>query len=129
MNRDAKLLDLRENVFGEIGSLISDEEKFQNQTLRPILKLQNEILLQLSINHIQKYIKNFRQQTIAIKTTQIENAIQKDHKFKNLLIGTIVGHFTINEYVLYTQNQSNLNKRLITMLVERINSQIQLLDI
>ena len=34
----------------------------------------------------------------------------------------------LEEYKLYSNNASALNKRIITMLIERLKSQVQLLD-
>jgi hypothetical protein len=58
----------------------------------------------------------------------IENSILNDNKFRNLLIGTTIGLLQIEEYKLYSKNASALNKRIITMLIERLKSQVQLLD-
>ena len=58
----------------------------------------------------------------------IENAIQKDIKFRNALKGMIIGLFTTEEYVVYIKNSSSLNKRMMVMLIERLKSQSQLFD-
>jgi hypothetical protein len=58
----------------------------------------------------------------------MENAIQKDIKFRNALKGIIIGLFTTEEYVQYIQNSSSLNKRMMGMLVERLKSQVQLFE-
>lgn len=58
----------------------------------------------------------------------IENVIQKDIKFRNSLKGIIIGLFTISEYKEYIQNSSNLNKRMMNLLIERLKSQVQLLE-
>jgi hypothetical protein len=58
----------------------------------------------------------------------IENAIQKDIKFRNALKGMIIGLFTTEEYVIYIKNSSSLNKRMMGMLIERLKSQAQLFD-
>ena len=63
------------------------------------------------------------------KITYIENAIQRDIKFRNSLKGMVIGFFTIEEYKDYVENSSNLNKRMMTMLAERLTSQILLLEI
>ena len=44
-SRENFLKEFRGNYFGEISSQTSADEYFQNQTLRPILKLQNNLLL------------------------------------------------------------------------------------
>jgi hypothetical protein len=52
--------------------------------------------------------------------------VQKDIKFRNALKGMISGLFP--EYEIYTNNSSNLNKRIMSMLVERLKSQVQLFE-
>lgn len=58
----------------------------------------------------------------------IENAIQRDIKFRNSLKGIVIGMFTITEYKEYMKNSSNLNKRMMNLLVERLKSQVQILE-
>ena len=58
----------------------------------------------------------------------IENAIQRDIKFRNSLKGIIIGMFTITEYKEYIQNSSNINKRMMNLLIERLKNQVQLLE-
>lgn len=103
------------------------EEAFQNNTLRPILKFQNELLLQVFINHTIKQKGIFFTLSPDKKEKYIENVIQKDIKFRNALKGVIIGLFTVEEYSIYIKNSSNLNKRMMTLLIERYRSQIQLL--
>jgi hypothetical protein len=43
--RDTYLLELRGETFGIINNQSSLEEVFQNRTLRPILKMQNDLLI------------------------------------------------------------------------------------
>ena len=61
------------------------------------------------------------------KMIYIENAIQRDIKFRNSLKGIIIGMFTISEYKDYIQNSSNINKRMMNLLIERLKSQIQII--
>ena len=127
-NRDHFITTLRGETLGEIYSQISEEELFQNQTLRPILKLQNELYLELFKYYSIKNKALFSQFSVEKKLYYIENKILNDNKFRNLLIGTTIGLMQIEEYKLYTKNASALNKRIITMLIERLKSQVQLLD-
>jgi hypothetical protein len=50
-------------------------------------------------------------------------------KFRSLLNGIVIGFFTIDDYMLYSKNASALNKRIATMVIERLKSQIQLFDL
>ena len=103
------------------------EETFQNDTLRPILKFQNDLLLQVFINYAVKQKGLFFTLSPDKKEKYIENVIQKDIKFRNALKGIIIGLFTVEEYSNYIKNSSSLNKRMMTLLIERYRSQIQLL--
>ena len=126
--KDEALLELRKSATGIINEDSSAEERFQNQTLRPILKVQNELLLEVFINYakIQKGV--FFELSISKKQLYIENALQKDVKFSNSLKGMIIGLFTIAEYKEYSLNTSNINKRIGNLLMERFKSQMQLLE-
>ena len=103
------------------------EEAFQNTTLRPIIKFQNDLLLQVFINYAVKQKGLFFTLSPDKMEKYIENVIQKDIKFRNALKGIIIGLFTVEEYSNYIKNSSSLNKRMMTLLIERYRSQIQLL--
>lgn len=103
------------------------EEAFQNNTLRPILKFQNDLLLQVFIKYAIKQKGVFFLLSPDKKEKYIENVIQKDIKLRNTLKGIIIGLFTIEEYATYVINSSNLNKRIMTLLIERYRSQLLLI--
>ena len=126
--RDTHVLELRGETYGTISNQSSIEEVFQNKTLRPILKLQNDLLVQVFINYSLKQKNVFFTLTPEKKMAYIENVIQRDIKFRNSLKGMIIAFFTLDEYAEYIQNSSNLNKRMMNMLAERLKSQIQLIE-
>ncbi|WP_413998376.1 glyoxalase [Flavobacterium sp. W1B] len=126
--RDVFLKELRGETIGSVSAQSSSDEMFQNQVLRPILKLQNELFIASFNNYISKYKGDFYSQSVEKKLATIENAIQKDIKFRNALKGMIIGLFTTDEYLLYIKNSSSLNKRMMSMLIERLKSQIQLFE-
>jgi len=127
-NRDQFINAFRGETLGEITSQISEEELFQNQSLRPILKLQNDLYVEIFKYYIIKNKLPFGEFSIDKKLVYIEKTILNDNKFRNLLIGITIGFLKIEEYKLYSKNSSALNKRIITMLIERLKSQVQLLD-
>jgi hypothetical protein len=106
----------------------SCEERFQNATLRPIIKLQNLLLIEVFRYYILKHKNKYYELSLEKKMIYIENAIQKDIRFRNSIKGLIVGHFTIEEYQVYTENASTLNKRMMSMIVNRLKDQMQLLE-
>ncbi|CAM2900527.1 hypothetical protein SAMN05444143_106120 [Flavobacterium succinicans] len=126
--RELLLKEFRGDTIGVITAQSSTEEKFQNQVLRPILKLQNDLFLAMFEHYINKNKRDFHELSLEKKLALVENSIQKDVKFRNALKGTIIALFTLEEYQNYIQNSSNLNKRMMTMLIERLKSQIQLFE-
>lgn len=127
-NRDTTIIDLRGEAIGNITLQSSEEEIFQNKTLRPILKLQNDLFIQVFINYAVKQKSAFFTLVPEKKMSYIENVIQRDIKFRNSLKGMVIGLFTVDEYVEYIRNSSNLNKRMMNLLIERLKSQVQLLE-
>ena len=124
--RDAFLKEFRGETIGTVTDQSSSDELFQNQVLRPILKLQNDLFIAAFGNHLVKNRIDFSVFSVEKKLATIENAIQKDIKFRNALKGMIMGLFTTEEYELYIKNSSSLNKRMMGMLIERLKSQVQL---
>jgi hypothetical protein len=127
-NRDTFLIDLRGEPLGTITEQSSAEEIFQNRTLRPILVLQNELFIHVFMNYVVKQKNAFFSLTPDKKMAYIENVIQRDIKFRNSLKGIIIGLFTVEEYQEYIKNSSNINKRMMNMLIERLKSQVMILE-
>ncbi|MEY2669796.1 MAG: hypothetical protein RLZZ577_112 [Bacteroidota bacterium] len=126
-SRDEFLKKFRGDALGIIDSQSSLEEYFQNTTLRPILKLQNDLILSAFQIYIVQNKIPFEIYSTDKKNTVIENAILKDVKFQNLLKGFAIGLFTADEFTLYSGASSSLNKRIRSMLIERLQSQLQLI--
>jgi hypothetical protein len=127
-NRDHFITTFRGETLGKINSQTSEDELFQNQILRPILKLQNDLYVEIFKYYIIKNKLPFGAFSIDKKLVYIEKTILNDNKFRNLLIGITIGFLKIEEYKTYSKNSSALNKRIISMLIERLKSQVQLLD-
>ncbi|MGB0375994.1 MAG: glyoxalase [Flavobacteriaceae bacterium] len=107
---------------------ISAEEKFQNETLRPILKLQNPLFIAVFTHYIQKHKGVFYDLSLEKRLAYIENAIFKDQKFRNALKGMIIGQFTVVEYEAYSLHSSSLNKRMMNMVMDRLKDQVQVFE-
>jgi len=128
-NRDSELLKLRAQIPSAIvTTTMSDDEFFQNNTIRPIAKLQNDLLVEVFKHYIRKHKNAFYDLSIEKRLDYIENAIHKDMKFRNSLKGIIIGQFTINEHQQYVQNSSALNKRMMCIVKDRLKKNLQLLE-
>ncbi|MET0944098.1 MAG: glyoxalase [Flavobacterium sp.] len=127
--RDTFISEFRGEVIGAISSESSSEELFQNKTLRPILKLQNDLFIESFQNYVTKYKNEFYLFSPEKKLNFIENAIHRDIKFRNAVKGMIIGLFTVDEFREYIKNSSHLNKRMMNLLIERLQNQVQLMEI
>ena len=100
----------------------SKEEIFQNEILRPILKLQHELIITLA----QEFLKSRNVTWEKVKEKDpfqwLNINIKRDIPFKNQLIGMVVGQFSKNELDEYLTFQKEMNKRIINMMTERIIS-------
>lgn len=97
---------------------MSAAENFQNTVLRPIIKMKNDILLA----HFKKYIA-------VKKVDYIESVFRNDHTFRSELRGLVIGNFTLTEYIQYTENQNDINKRMINIVRQRITDHLDTLSI
>lgn len=127
MTRESFIKEFRGLTLGEISSQSSEEEVFQNSTLRPILKLQNDLIIAVFQSYLNQNKIPFDDFSLDKKMKTIEVAILKDISFQNTLKGIVVGLFTVNEFSLYSNNTSGFNKRIRSMLIERLQSQLQLI--
>jgi hypothetical protein len=126
MDRTQKLQSIRPLIASaKITPRMSDDERFQNQTLRPIIKLQNDLFLASFQNYIKKMKNTYYELELEKRIDYIAKAIQKDIKFRNSLKGMVIGQFTVEEYEIYILNSSSLNKRMMNMVIKRIQDQMQ----
>lgn len=125
-SRDEFIQQFRGDVLGKTDNHSSIEEEFQNKTLRPILKLQNDLIIQVFKNYLNQNRIHFDTFSLDKKMNIIENAIAKDSQLQNTYKGLIIAFFTLEEYQIYSTVSSGLNKRIRSMLMERLQSQLQL---
>lgn len=103
---------------------MQDDEKFQSIVLRPILKQQNDLILEIFSHHAEINKIILVQVTNAQLFERIDNCVKKDLILRSLLIGIIIGCFTIEELKFYQNQKAELNKRIVAMLIQRIYSQL-----
>lgn len=121
MRNEKKLLQLRPELqLPEHPS--GSEEQFQNQTLRPILKMQHALLAEMFATHIRRRKNAYFQMAPAARLEWISNAVRADQRFRNLLVGTVVGHFTLAELQTFEAHEAECARRLVNMIIQRLQS-------
>ena len=127
-DRTSSLLAIRPNIDTLDKSLkTKDVEAFQNNVLRPILKFQNDLLLQIFIDYANQYKGVFFKLSDHAKLSYIQQALSANQRLRSLILGTIVGLFAVEDFGFYKLNSSTLNKRIITMTIQRLQSQLDYL--
>lgn len=106
-----------------------EAESFQNQTLRPIIKQLHSLLLEhfsvLLLSKKSEYFKISEDK----KTNYIRSIFQKEIRYKSELKGIVIGNFTIQEFHKYISSSSSFDKRIYTIVEERIlTNQNELID-
>jgi hypothetical protein len=117
MTRSAQLLTLRSEVILDATRSSLPLEQFQNECLRPILKFQNNVIVALFKAQIQAT-------EIPVKGAALDNFVklrlQKDTALRNSLVGLVLALITVEELTFYFDHKSDLNKRIVSMLCQRI---------
>ena len=125
-NRSLDLKRIRpDHITTTINSEMSLDERFQNLTLRPVIKFQHDLLIEAFKNYASKHKNVFYDLSVDKRIDYIENAIHKDMKFRNSLKGMVIGAFSVEEYNLYIKNSSALNKRMTSIVKNRLIDNIQ----
>jgi len=121
--RDEKLIQIRPTI--ECEKALSEEENFQNKTIRPILKLQNAILLAQFHSYLEKFKPVFNAYNQKAQMDYIEEVMKKDPRIRNSLIASVIALFTIDEYEYYRLHKNDMNKRIVGMIVRRLEGQLE----
>ncbi|MFT6027251.1 MAG: hypothetical protein ACI8P5_001511 [Bacteroidia bacterium] len=101
---------------------ISVEEEFQNQILRPIIKLQNDLILNCFEDYLKRKKVGLQKFTDDQTIDFIHKTFKRDTQLKTDLRGLIIGLFTLEEYQQYLTITSQLNRRINSMIQERVGS-------
>ena len=111
----------------EILSIIKTEnfsalEKFQNETLRPIIKLQHDLILTRFEHYLKQNKINIIELNKTKKTDLMNKLFKSDTRIKNDFRGLIIGLFTLEEYKEYLTISSQLNKRINNMIRQKLDN-------
>lgn len=120
MDRTQALLSIRPKLSLDGLSQSNKIEQFQNNVLRPILKLQHDYLcfsfLTSSVIIKQKFENKHEDQ----KKTIIIQHLKSDTKIKSLIVQSIVSMMTIEELKQYQANKTEYKKRIVSMASQRL---------
>jgi len=117
---DTALLAFRPIVPIEAETDASTVGAFLHATLRPVLKLQNDLLLAVVADFV-------RDHHIALRPTdqhqQLSELLGRNTKLRYTVVGLITGQFTSAEYTFYRQHRPEINRRLLELALRRVLDQ------
>lgn len=100
----------------------TEVERFQNESLRPIIKSLNNLLFAYFNNYAELKKTTLNNESEEDKNKFITSSFLKDHQFKNEVKGFVIGHFSVEEYVFYKNSTKDINKRILGIVKQRILS-------
>ena len=110
----------RAKIKGIVREDTRELERFQNEVLRPILKTQHELLIQSFQAYLKQRKIDFSKLNHQTQEKHINSILSKDTAYKNLQVGMIVGHFTLEEFTNYKEHSGEYNRRILQMLKKRL---------
>jgi hypothetical protein len=115
---------IRPELVNLVNENTTDVEKFQNEVLRPIIKMKHHLLIVFFENYLQKRKIDFNALSEEKKKLKIKSIFEKDINFKSLILGIVFGDFSVDEYLSYTQSSSEFNKRVLQIIIQRLQDSI-----
>ena len=102
----------------------SEMEKFQNEVLRPVIKMQHQLVITSFKNYLQKRKIDFSVLPDKKKRSKISSVYKTDNNYKNFILGVIIGQFSIDEFAFYIDKSSEVNRRILQITSQRIKDSI-----
>ncbi|PKR79806.1 glyoxalase [Brumimicrobium salinarum] len=104
-------------------NVVSAAEQFQNEVIRPIIKMQSDLLFA----HLSQQLKSSKikldQLPDAKKEQSLTSLFEKNQAFKREVLGMIIGQFSMEEYSEYVKMQKELNRRIRQIVLNRVLEQ------
>lgn len=106
----------------------TEVESFQNSVIRPIIKMQHQLIIAFFESYLKKRKIVFSSLSEERNKSTIKSALEKDIAFKNKILGSILGHFSIDEYQIYEQHSSEFNRRIKQIIIKRLQDSLDALQ-
>lgn len=120
---DAALQALRPSISVVESSTAGTAADFLHSTLRPLLKLQNDLLLQLVADFVLDHHMSLAALAPIDQQRQLTELLTRNTKLRYTVIGLISGCFTAGEYAFYRRHRPELNRRLLELALRRVLDQ------
>ena len=124
-SRDQFILKLRAKIPSiENSGATTAVEVFQNNSLRPILKFQNDALVHVFLLDLSNKKIDLKTFNTKKRELLIDTHLRTNSNLRQLLLGMVIALFSIDEMEFYNSVHKELNKRIFLMLKTRLNDQL-----
>ncbi len=121
MTRTEQLLQLRSEISTDAERTSLPKEEFQNKTLRPILKFQNDVL----VSFFRSQLKGAVLPEFKIELNPfVQQRLQKDLATRNTILGMVIGLLSEEEMTVFLDDKNEMSKRIMDMLCQRITDEL-----
>ena len=97
---------------------------FLHATLRPVLKLQNTLLLAVVADFVTDHHIPLANAEATQRQRLLTELLGRNLKLRYIIVGLISGQFTAAEYAFYQRNRNELNRRILDLATQRVLSQL-----
>ena len=112
-------------LWGAADAAASDVEAFLHRTLRPVLKLQNPLLLQLVARDVARRVPGFSGFAVDDQRDRLATTLRSDSRLKQGVLGMVYGAFTESELAFALDHLAEVRRRTFALLTERVLSQTE----
>ena len=99
-------------------------ESFQNTIVRPIIKMQHPLLVVSFKNYLEKRKVDLQSCSDLEINNKIKLIYNNDISYRNISLGLIIGHFSTSEFSYYINYSSEINKRIIKIIHQRVHNSL-----
>lgn len=122
---DDLLLQLRPPVTADAPTSADlSADALLHQALRPILKLLNPRLLQLVADFARDYRLPLASAAPTDQQRLLDELLRRNQRLQHTAVGLVTALLTAAEYAYYRQHRSEINRRLLELLRQRVATQL-----
>ncbi len=100
-------------------------EQFQNDVLRPILKMQNDLILSIYRHFLHKRKVPFNGMSREKRADWIRTSMSKDNRLRGIMLGLVVGQFVEDELTFFLGNEGEVRRRITELISQRLQHQVK----
>lgn len=118
--KDLQRADLLEPVFFEDRPDVSEDERYQNTVLRPILKFQHASLCLVTVEAMRSLNPGFIDLPERKQKQFITTALTSNLALRNQLLGLVLGMLDEIQLIIFLSNKKEYSKRVQAMVLQRV---------